>query len=663
MSKLVIVESPAKAKTIEKYLGANYRVLATFGHIRDLPESNLGIDVENSFEPNYIIPVRSKKTITALKKAAKDAGLIILATDPDREGEAISWHVAKALKLKTGQYKRIEFHEITKEAIQEAVKNPRDINIDLVDAQQARRVLDRLVGYSLSPLLWKKVLKGLSAGRVQSVAVRLVVDREREIDAFKPEEYWEMNANMKKQETGERFRAKINKFQGKNLVINNKTMADKVIKEVRPGVYPISKVDRKEVKKSPAPPFITSTLQQEAARKLYFSAKKTMTLAQQLYEGVELGKEGSTGLITYMRTDSTNLSIHAINEARGYIEKEIGNKYLPEKPRVYRKAKAAQEAHEAIRPTSFWRTPDKLKEYLSRDQLRIYELIWKRALASQMSNCVYDQIGIDITVNDYNLHAGGRTIKFPGFMHIYFEAIEEQDNNKEKESLPEFKVGEQCNLLKVFGDQKFTEPPPRYSEASLIKELEANGIGRPSTYAPTLSTIQDRGYVKVENRRLFPTEIAFVVTDLLRDNFPFVVSVDFTAHIEQELDDIADHKARWQNIVSEFWHPFKTDLDKGNESIQKVKLEKATDEICEKCGKPMVIKQGRFGEFLACTGFPECKNTKPLPPKTLGLKCPECGTGEIVERRTKKGKLFWGCSRYPDCKYATWTKPKAKEQE
>ncbi len=660
MNNLVIVESPAKAKTIEKYLGPGYSVLATFGHVRDLPESDLGIDLEKDFEPKYIIPTKSKKTITKLKGAAKSAGLVILATDPDREGEAISWHVAKALGLKPNQYKRIEFHEITKEAIQSAVKNPREINLDLVDAQQARRVLDRLVGYSLSPLLWKKVLRGLSAGRVQSVAVRLIVDREREIEAFKPQEYWEINADLEKAETKEKFRARVNKYKNKALEIKAKEEADKVIKEVQPGSYPVTKAETKTVKRSPAPPFITSTLQQDAARKLYFGAKKTMVLAQQLYEGVEVGSEGSIGLITYMRTDSTNLSSHAIGEARSYIGKEIGKKFLPDKPRVYRKAKAAQEAHEAIRPTSFAKTPESLKDFLTRDQLRLYELIWKRALASQMADCLYDQTSVDIAVGEYNLHTAGRTIKFPGFMSVYIEGEEgKETDNGNKSILPNLAVGDICHLLKVSGDQKFTEPPPRYSEASLIKELEANGIGRPSTYAPTISTIQDRGYVRVENRRLFPTEIAFVVTDLLTDNFPFVVSVDFTAHVEQELDDIADHKAKWQEIVGEFWHPFKSDLDKGTETIKKVKLEKKTDEICDLCGKPMVIKTGRFGEFLACTGFPECKNTRPLPPKTTGLVCPECGKGEIVERRTKRGKLFWGCSRYPDCKYATWTKPKS----
>lgn len=635
--------------------------MATFGHVRDLPQSKLGIDLDKNFKPEYIIPTKSKKTLTKLKSAAKDANLILLATDPDREGEAISWHVAKALGLKQNNYKRIEFHEITKGAIEAAVKNPREINQDLVDAQQARRVLDRLVGYSLSPLLWKKVLKGLSAGRVQSVAVRLVVDREREIQAFKAEEYWEMLADLKKSDTRESFQAKVNKYKDKPLEVKTGKEAQKVIDNIKLGTYRVTKVDKREVKRSPSPPFITSTLQQEAARKLFFSAKKTMMIAQQLYEGIEIGSEGSTGLITYMRTDSTTISGQAIAEARKYIVDRIGKEYLPPKARVYRKARAAQEAHESIRPTSFTRTAETLKSYLTKDQLRLYELIWKRALASQMTDCLYEQTSVDIQAGEYNLHAGGRVIKFPGFMAVY---LEDQDDNKaddDKAILPNFAVNDQCDLLKVFGNQKFTEPPGRYSEASLIKELEANGIGRPSTYAPTLSTIQERGYITIENRKIIPTEIAFVVTDLLINNFPAIVSVDFTANIERELDDIANHDAKWEEIVGEFWTPFKVDLDKGTDVIKKVKLEKKTDEICELCGKPMVIKQGRFGEFLACTGFPECKNTKPLPPKETGLKCPDCKEGDIVERRTKRGKLFWGCSRYPDCKYATWNKPKKEE--
>ena len=662
MNKLVIVESPAKSKTIEKYLGSDYHVMATYGHVRDLPTSRLGIDIENNFTPEYVIPTKSKKTISALKKALGAADLVILATDPDREGEAISWHVAEALKLKKAKLQRIEFHEITKEAILSAVKSPRNIDINLVNAQQARRVLDRLVGYTLSPLLWKKVLKGLSAGRVQSVAVRLIVDRDREINAFKPNEYWEMKAKLTKKDTNEEFLARVNKFKNKPLLVATRKEAETVIKALPLSSYQIDKVETKEVKRSPAPPFITSTLQQEAARKLYFSAKKTMVVAQQLYEGIEVEKKESVGLITYMRTDSTNLSSQALAEAREYIQQKIGKEYLPAKPKIYKKVKSAQEAHEAIRPTSFFRTPEKLKGSLSKDQFRLYELIWKRALSCQMSDCLYLQTSADISIGEYNLHAGGRTIKFPGFMNVYLESDDDKKGDEEKIILPKLAKGDFCNLTEVIGDQKFTEPPPRYSEASLIKELEINGIGRPSTYAPTISTIQDRGYIRVENRRLFPNDIAFIVIDLLRDHFPFVVSVDFTAHIEKELDNVAEGKEEWQNIIKEFWKPFAEDLEKASETIEKVKLEKATDEICEDCGKPMVIKHGRFGEFLACTGFPDCRNTRPLPPKNLGLKCTKCNEGDIVERRTKKGKIFWGCSRYPDCDFASWTKPKSDDE-
>lgn len=661
MSKLVIVESPAKAKTIEKYLGSDYKVLATFGHVRDLPTKNIGIEIEKDFEPKYVIPTKSKKTIATLKKAAENASQVLLATDPDREGEAISWHVANALKLKKASYKRIEFNEITKEAVTNAVKNPREINVDLVDAQQARRVLDRLVGYTLSPLLWRKIKRGLSAGRVQSVAVKLIVDREREIEAFKPQEYWEIFASLLKQETGEAFEAKLAKYKDKPIAVSNKEESDKVQKDLDKADYIVDKVEEKEVKKRPAAPFITSTLQQEGARKLYFSAKKTMMLAQQLYEGIDT-KEGTIGLITYMRTDSTNLANEFLGQIRSFIKENMGKEYLPDAPRVFKKAKQAQEAHEAIRPTSIYRRPEDLKEHLSKDQYRLYELIWKRTLASQMSDCVYIQTGVDIKANDYIFRANGRVIKFPGFMNVYIEGEEDEAQNK----MPKLTVGEKCLLEKLIPTQKFTEPPARYNEASLIKELEANGIGRPSTYAPIISTIQDRGYVTLESRRFYPTEIGYVVTDMLAEHFPFVTSVDFTANVEDELDEIASGKEGWQKVVGEFWYPFATDLEKAQGKIEKVKMEKPTDEICELCGKPMVIKQGRFGEFMACTGFPECKNTKPLAPKTTGMKCPKCGEGDVVERRTKRGKIFWGCSRFPQCDFASWTKPqgeKAKQEK
>jgi DNA topoisomerase-1 len=657
MSKLVIVESPAKAKTIEKYLGPDYKVMATFGHVRDLPTKNIGIEIEKDFEPKYIVPAKSKKTVANLKKAADGSDQILLATDPDREGEAISWHVAHALKLKSC-CKRIEFNEITKEAVTRAVQNPREINGDLVDAQQARRVLDRLVGYTLSPLLWRKIKRGLSAGRVQSVAVKLIVDREREIEAFKPEEYWEILASLQKRETKEGFEAKLTRHKGETLAVSNKAESDKVLNDLEGAKYIVDKVEQKEVKKRPAAPFITSTLQQEAARKLYFSAKKTMMLAQQLYEGIDT-KEGTIGLITYMRTDSTTLANEFLTQIRHYISESLGKENLPDSPRTFKKAKQAQEAHEAIRPTSIYRKPEDLKKYLTGDQYRLYELIWKRTLASQMSDCIYIQTGVDIKANDYIFRAGGRVIKFPGFMNVYIEGDPEEEEQKK---MPELTEGEDCILDKIIPTQKFTEPPARYNEASLIKELEANGIGRPSTYAPIISTIQDRGYVNLESRRFYPTEIGFVVTDMLAEHFPFVVSVDFTAHVEDELDEIASGKEGWRKVVGEFWYPFAGDLEKAQGEIQKVKMEKPTDEICDVCGKPMVIKQGRYGEFLACTGFPECKNTKPLAPKTTGMKCPKCMEGDIVERRTKRGKVFWGCSRFPKCDFASWTKPEEKKE-
>ena len=658
MKNLIIVESPAKAKTIEKYLGPDYKVMATFGHVRDLPSGNIGIEIENNFEPKYVIPTKSKKTITSLKKAVSEAKMVLLATDPDREGEAISWHVAEALKLKSDTYKRIEFNEITKEAVTHAVKNPRKINQALVNAQQARRILDRLVGYTLSPLLWRKVKRGLSAGRVQSVAVKLIVDREREILAFKPQEYWEIVAQLSKIDTKETFEAKLTKHKSKALEIKSKKESDTVLSDIAKAHYIVEKVDKKEVKRRPSAPFITSTLQQEAARKLFFSAKKTMVLAQQLYEGVDT-PEGTIGLITYMRTDSTTLSSEFLGQLRGYIGKNLGKEFLPDYVRTFKKVKQAQEAHEAIRPSSIFRKPEDLKSSLSSDQFKLYELIWKRTLACQMADCIYIQTGVDIKANDYLFRAGGRIIKFAGFMTVYIES----DEDEEQKTIPTLIVGEECKLNQITPTQKFTEPPPRFNEASLIKELEANGIGRPSTYAPIISTIQDRGYVFIESRRFYPTEIGFIVTDLLSDNFPFVVSVDFTANIEGELDEIADGKEQWQKVVEEFWNPFTANLEKAQTEIKKVNMEKPTDEVCELCGKPMVIKQGRFGEFMACSGFPDCKNTKALAPKSIGMMCPKCSEGDIVERKTKKGRMFWGCSRFPKCDFASWTKPKSKDKE
>ena len=657
---LVIVESPAKGKTIEKYLGAGYKVMASFGHVRDLPKSKIGIDVENGFTPEYVTPIKAKKTLASLKAAAKTADKVLLATDPDREGEAISWHLKEALGLKDKDYDRIEFHEITKDAVQFAAKHPRKINDDLVDAQQARRVLDRLVGYNLSPLLWRKIRKGLSAGRVQSVAVKFIVDREREILDFKPVEYWEISADLTNDK--HEFNARLAKKEGKSIEMSDKKTVDGILSDLEKATYIVDKVETKDVKRSPAAPFTTSTLQQEAARKLRYSSKRTMAIAQGLYEGVDVG-EGSTGLITYMRTDAVNLSSQALSEIRTYIEQKISSDFLPKTPRLYKKSKSAQEAHEAVRPTSVMRTPESIRQYLAPDQFKLYELIWKRTVASQMADAIYAQTSVDISADKYMFRASGRTIKFAGFMSVYLEGGEEKQAEEMAEfKLPNLSEGSKCDLVRLNSDQKFTEPPARFTEASLIKTLEENGIGRPSTYAPTISTIQDRGYVRLEQRKFYPEDIAFVVTDMLRDHFPFVVSVDFTANMEKELDEIADGKMDWVLVMQEFWNPFKEDLDKAQTNVEKINTDRATEEVCDKCGKPMVIKTGRFGEFLACTGFPDCKNAKPLPQKSLG-QCPECKTGDIVERKTKRGKKFWGCSRYPACKWATWDKPKTAEEQ
>lgn len=679
---LVIVESPAKAKTIEGYLGKNYKVLSSYGHLRDLPKSELGVNLE-TFDPKYVIPTKSRKTVTALKKEAAAAQKVILATDEDREGEAISWHIVQAIShdnvkcqiacperepngSNVKNFERIVFHEITKGAILDAIKNPRGINQDLVDAQQGRRVLDRLVGYNLSPLLWKKVRRGLSAGRVQSVAVKLIVDREREIEAFKPEEYWEVYAILRRSLDDARddnnFEAKLTKRDGQNFEIKNKNETDKVLADVKKEKFLVDKVEKKEQKKNPSPPFITSTLQREAANKLYFSAKKTMALAQKLYEGMSVPGEGSVGLITYMRTDSTNLSSQALNETRGYIKNNFGDTYLPESPRVFKKAKAAQEAHEAIRPTSFARTPEKLKEVLEPDALKLYELIWKRALASQMAEAVYALTGVDIKNGAYTFRANGRTVKFDGFTKLYVSGGEDKIAEEQKEiKLPNLAEGDECKLIKIDPQQKFTKPPARYSEASLIKTLEENGIGRPSTYAPTLSTIKDRGYVRLENRYFVPEEVGYVVNDMLVENFPEIVNVDFTVKMEEELDEVAEGKIEWKQPIREFWEPFSKELTDKHETIEKVNMDVETDEKCEKCGKPMVIKTGRFGKFMACTGFPECKTTKSIVEKAAG-KCPECKEGDIVIKRTKRGKTFWGCSRFPECNWASWKAPENTDE-
>ncbi len=667
---LVIVESPAKARTIQKFLGRDYSVDASMGHVRDLPKSELGVDLEHDFSPKYVIPRDKRSVVKELKERAKAAQAIYLATDPDREGEAIAWHLATAIAADSKPIRRIEFHEITKEAIQRAVKAPRQIDMKRVDAQQARRVLDRLVGYNLSPLLWKKVRRGLSAGRVQSVAVRLVVEREREIENFNPVEYWTVEAELAKKlaKAGRgkpsTFRASLVQALGKKPELANREDSQRVLTDLEGATYRVADVRVKEQSRTPAPPFTTSTLQQEAGRKLGFTAKRTMAVAQQLYEGLDVGSEGGVGLITYMRTDSTQIAESAIHEVRRFIEERYGPENLPEGPRVYRtKSKLAQEAHEAIRPTSVFRDPAKVKQHLTSEQFKLYDLIWKRFVACQMASVRYEVTTVDVgargtqSKGDYLFRATGSLVVFPGFLSLYREGRddEEQDEDAQK-PLPELSQGEDLQLLRLLSDQHFTQPPPRYSEATLVKALEEKGIGRPSTYAPTLSTIQERGYVERVEKRLRPTELGRIVNDLLVENFPEVIDVDFTANMEEKLDEVASGDRPWVPVIREFYQPFHQDLEKAGESIERVKMEpEPTDELCEKCGRPMVIRMGRYGKFMGCSGFPECRNAKPLL-KKIGVACPECAA-DLVERQTKTRRTFYGCSRYPECKWTSWQKP------
>ena len=657
--KLIIVESPTKTKSIAKFLGNEYKLLSSYGHIRDLPQKELGVDIENNFEPKYVISTKTRKAVKELREAAKKADLIILATDEDREGEAIAWHILEALKIDDDKnYQRIVFHEITKSAIEKALLNPRKIDMDLVDAQQARRILDRLVGYKLSPFLWKKVVKGLSAGRVQSVAVRLIIDKEREIKDFKPEEYWSIESELKKENKEDKFVAHLIKKDNKKidkLGIKNKEEADKILKELEGAQYKVSNIQKKETKKYPAPPFKTSSLQQEASRKMGFTAKQTMRLAQQLYEGLKIGNKGQTGLITYHRTDSLNLSEESLKDAHEFIEKEFGSKYASPSPRIYKtKAKGAQEAHEAIRPTKSEHHPDEIKKYLDDKQYKLYKLIWQRFIASQMNPAILDNVSVDIQAKNYLFRTNGSTIKFDGFLKIYPTKFKE--NN-----LPELNKEEILNLIKLISEQHFTQPPARYNEASLIKILEEYGIGRPSTYASIISAIQDRGYVQKDDQKRFtPAEIGFIVTDILKEHFPNIVDIKFTAHMEENLDKIAEGKQKWQKILKDFYDPFEENLKKKYEKVEKKKLEEPTDKICPKCGSNLVIKLGRFGKFYACPKFPECKHTEPIINSTK-VKCPECKKGEIIERRSKRGKIFYSCSQYPKCKFALWDKPSGEK--
>ena len=707
---LVVVESPAKARTISRILGSKYDVKASVGHVRDLPKSDLGVDVENGFAPTYVVPRDKAKTIKEIKAAAQKASEVFLATDPDREGEAIAWHLIEAADLRKLPLSRVVFHEITPEAVREAFKHPREIDMKLVDAQQARRVVDRLVGYRLSPFLWKKVRRGLSAGRVQSVAVRLVVEREREIEAFVPQEYWTIEAQMEKAGVTPAFRAKLAGYADRKdkVEIGDETTAERLLADLRAAAYSVSKVQKKKQVRRPSPPFITSTVQQEASRRLGFTAKRTMAIAQQLYEGVKLGDRGETGLITYMRTDSVNVASSARTEAREYIAERYGKQFVPEKPRFFsRKVKGAQEAHEAIRPTSVRRGPDEMRSLLTPDQARLYTLIWQRFVASQMADAEFDVTTIEINAaapadgETYLLRATNTQLKFAGFRQVYEEARD--DDTEEKfgtNPLPELSEADAVALRELFPEQHFTEPPPRYTEATLVKEMEEKGIGRPSTYAPTLSTIQDRGYIEREKRVLRPTDLGKTVNDLLVEYFGTFLDVDFTAAMEEELDEVARGEREWVPVVRDIYEPLESALDgamkaapkqvkettekcpeceapmvirwgrrgqfqactrfpdcKGTRSLEGEEPEKPqeTDEPCPECSAPMLIRSGRFGKFMACSRYPECKGKKNMA-KGMGVKCPKTG-GELLERRTKKGRTFYGCADYPKCDFTTWSRP------
>lgn len=714
MKNLVIVESPTKARTISQFLGQDFRIESSYGHLRDLPQKKMGVDIEHDFTPQYVIPRKNQKIVTALKKLALASPIIYFATDEDREGEAIAWHLLEAFKKENHnkkekvdpvtieqKVKRIVFHEITEEAIKEAFKNPRGIDLHLVNAQQARRILDRLVGYELSPFLWKKVAKGLSAGRVQSVALRLIVEREKEIQGFKPQEYRTIEAIFQK--NSQKLSATLYKIEQKRLdkfAIKTEREAKGLVKKLEKEVYHVAEIRKKEIQKNPYAPFITSTLQQEANRRLGFSARQTMRLAQQLYEGVGLGKEGAEGLITYMRTDSVNLADKFLSEAQNFLQKEFGSPYAIGPKKYKTKSRLAQEAHEAIRPTDVYHIPEKIKQYLDNNQYRLYDLIWKRAVASQMPVAIFDQTSVDINnENDYyTFRSVGTIIKFDGYLKVYPDYITEN-------RLPELQKEEKLNLEKITPSQHFTQPPPRYSDAGLVKALEERDIGRPSTYATIIGTLIDRKYTERENRRLKPTEIGIIVNDLLVEHFPVVMDYKFTAHLEDDLDDIANAKKEWVPVVREFYQPFKENLMKKQDEVDKI--EETSKEVCEKCGQPMVIKMSRYGKFLACTGYPDCKNTKPLdkngeiiekPPaeateekcdkcgspmvikrgrygpfmacsaypdcrniknieQKIDVKCPQCGQGEMVAKRSRRGKTFYSCNRYPDCKFALWQRP------
>lgn len=628
------------------------------GHVRDLPKSQIGVEVENDFNPKYIT-IRGKGSILKeLKDARKKVKKVYLAADPDREGEAIAWHLAHALELDDTEDCRVVFNEITKQAVKDAFKTPRKINMDLVNAQQARRILDRLVGYKISPLLWKKVKKGLSAGRVQSVAVKIILDRENEIDDFVPEEYWSITAKLTAD--GNPFEAKFHQLNGTKTELGSEAEVQAILKQIEGADFTVKEVKEKERSRNPSAPFTTSSLQQEAARKLNFRASKTMSVAQQLYEGVDLGKEGTVGLITYMRTDSTRIAASAQEEAKEYIIGKYGEPFAPETPRNYsKKATNAQDAHEAIRPTSILRDPDSIKSFMSRDQFRLYKLIWERFVASQMSSAILDTLSVDIAVGDTIFRAAGSKVRFQGFMKVYVEGNDD-GTTEEDRLLPPLKNGDVLEKQEIEPKQHFTQPPPRYTEARLVKTLEELGIGRPSTYAPTLETIQKRGYVAIEEKKFMPTELGELVIEQMEEFFPEILNVEFTANMEGDLDHVEEGSEDWVKVLAEFYESFEKRLEFAEEEMKEIEIEdEVSDEICEKCGKHLVYKLGRFGKFLACSGFPECRNTKPII-KDIGVTCPKCKEGHVVERRSKKGRVFYGCDKYPECDFVSWDKPSAK---
>ena len=655
--KLIIVESPAKANTIKKFLGGNTKVMASMGHIRDLPKSKLGIDVEHNFEPEYI-NIRGKgDLIKDLKKNAKNSKKVYLATDPDREGEAIAWHLSNILNSENNQITRVTFNEITKNAVQKAIKQPRDIDINLVDAQQARRVLDRIVGYKISPVLWKKVRRGLSAGRVQSVAVELIVDREEEIEKFIQQEYWNIYVKLLDEDSKKSFEAKFYGKNGKKQEINNKQEVDEILKNIKNAKYIVEDIKKGEKKRTPAPPFTTSTMQQEASRKLGFSLKKTMSIAQVLYEGIKIPEKGTIGLITYMRTDSTRISEEARTAAKSHIVGTYGENFYEN--RYYKTNKDAQDAHEGIRPTYADLEPDKIKEALSKDQYKLYKLIYNRFIASQMASAIYDTISVTIDANEYKFKASGQNLKFKGFMTLYVEETDEKE--EETTTIPDLVKNQQLKLEKIEPKQSFTEPPPRYTEASLVKTLEEKGIGRPSTYSPTITTILERRYIEKEQKQLIPTELGKIVNKLLKENFSNIMDIQFTANIESQFDNIAEGKEDWKKMIRDFYGPFEENVERVEKQLEHVEL---TDEVsniaCDKCGRMMVYKYGRFGKFLACPGYPECKNTKPIV-ETIDIPCPKCG-GTIQVRKAKNKRKYYICENNPkSCDYISWNKPQKEK--